>query len=419
MADEIIQFTRRSFLKGTAATLGALGLAGAGFSTASAAAAEPVRLTYDKIVPTMCEMCVWRCGVWAKVRDGKVVKLEGNPYHPHSKGRLCARGQSGIMNAYDPDRIKYPLIRIGARGEGRFRRATWDEALDLVANRMLEIKAKYGPEAMIFSATHNLSQPLFENLLYGFGSPNYGTQRSLCFNAMVVANLMTYGVEEPGRDYRTAKYIIYTGRNMLEAISTSETSDLVEAIARGAHVVVLDPRFTKTASKAEWLPIKPGADLAFHLALLNVIVGEGRHNREFVETNTLGFDELKTAVTQHTPEWAAPICGVDAGTIRRIARDFAAAGPDAMAHPGWRTSNFVNSFQTERAIAILNGLVGNWQRTLVNGGGEEGGVTLCKPAQPPYPRIAAQRLDGVPWKYPLVPLKLGVFQEIRDAIISG
>ncbi|HJW83149.1 MAG TPA: molybdopterin dinucleotide binding domain-containing protein, partial [Anaerolineae bacterium] len=176
---------------------------------------------------------------------------------------------------------------------------------------------------------------------------------------------------------------------------------------------------TKTASKAEWLPIKPGADLAFHLALLNVIVGEGRTNREFVETNTVGFDELKTAVTQHTPEWAAPICGVDAGTIRRIARDFAAAGPDAMAHPGWRTSNFVNSFQTERAIAILNGLAGNWQRTLVNGGGEEGGITLGKPPQPPYPRIKAQRLDGVPWKYPLVPLKLGVFQEIRDAIISG
>jgi thiosulfate reductase/polysulfide reductase chain A len=272
---------------------------------------------------------------------------------------------------------------------------------------------------MIFSSTHNLSQPLFENLLYGFGSPNYGTQRSLCFNAMVVANLMTYGIEEPGRDYRTAKYIIYTGRNMLEAISTSESSDLVEAIAGGAHVVVLDPRFTKTASKAEWLPIKPGADLAFHLALLNVIIGENRYNHEFVELNAIGLDELKGAVGKYTPEWAAPICGVEAETIRRIARDFAAAGPDAMAHPGWRTSNFVNSFQTERAIAILNGLVGNWQRTLVDGGGEEGGVELGKPPQPPYPRIGAQRLDGVPWKYPLVPLKLGVFQEIRDAILTG
>ena len=420
MADEIVQLTRRSFLKASGATLGALGLAGMGFSAVSAGPAADGPLTYDKIVPTLCEMCVWRCGVWAKVRDGRAVKLEGNPYHPHSRGRLCARGQSGIMTAYDPDRVQFPLIRAGKRGEGRFRRASWDEALDFTAKQMLGIKEKYGPEAMIFSATHNLSQPLFENLLYAYGSPNYGTQRSLCFNAMVVAHLMTYGVEEPGRDYRTAQYIIYTGRNMMEAISTSETSDLVEAIARGAHVVVLDPRFTKTASKAsEWLPIKPGADLAFHLALLNVIVGENRTHHEFVALNTAGFDELKAEVAKYTPEWAAPITGIDAETIRRIARDFAAAGPDAMAHPGWRTSNFVNSFQTERAVAILNALVGNWGRTLVNNGGEEGGIQLGKPPQPPYPRIAAQRLDGVPWKYPLVPLKLGVFQEIRDNILSG
>jgi thiosulfate reductase/polysulfide reductase chain A len=419
MAEEIVQFTRRSFLKASGAALGALGLSGMGIGAAMAAPASTGSLTYDAIAPTLCEMCVWRCGVWAKVRDGKVVKLEGNPFNAHSNGRLCARGQSGIMTAYDPDRIKFPLIRVGARGEGKFRRASWDEALDLVAAKMLAIKEQYGAEAMIFSATHNLSQPLFENLLYGFGSPNYGTQRSLCFNAMVVAHLMTYGLEEPGRDYANAKYILYTGRNMLEAISTSETGALVDAIARGAHVVVLDPRFTKTASKAEWLPVKPGTDLAFHLALLNVIVGEKLYDRAFVEANTLGFDELKAEVAKYTPEWAAPICGIEAESIRRIARDFAAAGKDAMAHPGWRTSNFVNSFQTERAIAILNALTGNWNNTLLNAGGEGGGIQLGKPLQPPYPRIGAQRLDGVPWKYPLVPLKLGVFQEIRDNILSG
>lgn len=419
MAEEIIQLTRRGFLQGATATLGAVGLAGIGVHAAAAAPVQVGSLTYDKIVSTMCEMCVWRCGVWAKLLNGKVVKLDGNPFNPHSNGRLCARGQSGIMTAYDPDRILSPLIRVGQRGEGKFRRASWDEALDLVASQMLHIKEEYGPEAMIFSATHNLSQPLFENLLYGYGSPNYGTQRSLCFNAMVVGHLMTYGIEEPGRDYTNAKYILYTGRNMLEAISTSESSALIDAIAHGAHVVVLDPRFTKTASKAEWLPVKPGTDLAFHLALLNVIVGEKLYNSRFVEANTIGFDELAQEVAQYTPEWAAPICGIEAATIRRIARDFAAAGVDAMAHPGWRTSNFVNSFQTERAIAILNALVGNWNNTLLNSGGEGGGIQLGKPSQPPYPRIGAQRLDGVPWKYPLVPLKLGVFQEIRDNILSG
>ncbi len=417
---EIIQLSRRNFLKLSGTTMAAAGFASASFGTGHAASGvTPDTLTYDKIITTMCEQCVWRCGVRAKVKDGRVVKLEGNPYHPHSKGRLCARGQSGIMTAYDPDRITFPLIRVGARGEGKFRRAAWDEALDLVAKNMLDIKQRYGAEAMIFSATHNLSQPLFENLLYAYGSPNYGTQRSLCFNAMVVAHLMTYGVEEPGRDYRTAKYILYTGRNMLEAISTSESSDLMEAISRGAHVVVLDPRFTKTASKAEWLPIKPGTDLAFHLALLNVIVGEKLYNHPFVEMNTIGFDELQNSIGPYTPEWGASITGIDAGTIRRIAHDFAAAGPDAMAHPNWRTSNFINSFQTERAIAILNALVGNWERVLIDSGGEGGGIQLGRPQQPPYPRVRAQRLDGVPWKYPLVPLKLGVFQEIREAILSG
>jgi thiosulfate reductase/polysulfide reductase chain A len=416
---EFVQLSRRNFLKLSGATAAAAGLANVGIRTALADGVTPGTLTYDTIVPTLCEQCVWRCGVYAKIKNGKVVKLDGNPNNAHSNGMLCARGQSGIMTTYDPDRITTPLIRVGARGEGKFRRASWDEALDLVAKNMLDIKQKYGAEAMIFSSTHNLSQPLFENLLYGFGSPNYGTQRSLCFNAMVVAHLMTYGLEEPGRDYANLKYIIYTGRNMVEAISTSETNSLMKAIARGTHVVVLDPRFTKTASKAEWLPIRPGTDLAFHLALINVIVTNKLYDAEFVEKNTIGFEELARSIGRYTPAWAAAITGIDAATIDRIARDFAAAGRDAMAHPGWRTSNFVNSFQAERAIAVLNALVGNWGNTLIPVGGEGGGLALGAPKQPPYPRITAQRLDGVPWKYPLVPLKIGVFQEIRENVLTG
>jgi thiosulfate reductase/polysulfide reductase chain A len=368
----------------------------------------------------MCEMCVWRCGLLAKVKDGRVVKLEGNPDHPHSNGKLCPRGQSGLMNTYDPDRVLTPLIRVGKRGEGLFRKASWEEALDLVAQNMLDIKQKYGPEAMIFSSTHNLSQVQFENLLNAYGSPNYGTQRSLCFNAMIVSNLMTYGMEEPARIYDDQlKYILLTGRNLLEAISTSETHDLSTAIDRGAKVIYLDPRFTKTAAKAtEWLPIKPGMDLAFHLALLNVIISERLYNSSFVAHNTVGFDELNKEVSQYTPEWAAPLTGIAAETIARIAREFAAAAPHALAHNGWRTSNFVNSFHTQRAIGILNALAGNWNVTLADGGTEES-ATLGQPPQPPYPRISALRLDGVPWKYPVVPLKIGVFQELREAAISG
>ena len=418
------RLTRRDFLK-----LAGLVGTGAAYATLNAhrTYAAPVPGPHlpgpngDTIIPTMCEMCVWRCGVRAKVRDGRIRKLEGNPDHLHSQGHLCARGQSGLMMTYDPDRLPFPLKRIGPRGSGRFERISWEQALDEVADRMLQIKEQYGPEAMIFSSTHNLSQPLFENLLNAYGSPNYGTQRSLCFNAMVAAHLTTFGIEEPNRDYEGVKYVILTGRNLMEAISTNETKALMQAIADGAHVVYVDPRFTKTAAKAsEWLPIRPGTDLAFHLALINVIVREKLYDADFVTRYTVGFEELERTIQPYTPEWAAPLTEIPAETITRIARDFAAARPDSFAHPGWRTSNFVNSFQTERAITILNALVGVChQPGVCRLFSEEPAVGLGAPPQPPYPRARAARLDGVPWKYPLVPLKLGVFQELRDNILTG
>ncbi|MEJ2267018.1 MAG: molybdopterin-dependent oxidoreductase [Anaerolineales bacterium] len=383
MNDSVV--SRRDFLRVGGASLGALAL-GRFVPPAVARAAQEVGsldANGDGYIPTLCEMCVWRCGVLAKVEEGRVVKLEGNPEHPHSKGKLCARGQSGLMNTYDPDRVLTPLVRVGKRGEGKFRKASWDEALDIVADHMLKIKDQYGPEAMVFSSTHNLSQVQFENLLNGFGSPNYGTQRSLCFNAMVTAFLLTYGVEEPARNYDEVEFILLTGRNLLEAISTSETSELVEAVARGAKLVYLDPRYTKTASKAaEWIPIRPGTDAAFLLAMIRVIATEELADCEFVKQYVNGCDDLPTMMQDYTPEWAETKTGVPAETIRRIAREYAAAGKNALAHPGWRTSNFVNSFQTERAIATLNAMSGN---VLTPGGclaaesPEASGITLGKP----------------------------------------
>jgi thiosulfate reductase/polysulfide reductase chain A len=417
--------SRRDFLKLGGMVAGAFAL-GTMLPPQVASAARKAGLVDAKgngVIPTTCEMCVWRCGVLARVEEGRVVKLEGNIDHPHSRGRLCARGQSGLMNTYDPDRVLTPLVRAGKRGEGKFRKASWDEALDIVAENMLKIKQQYGPEAMIFSSTHNLSQVQFENLLYAYGSPNYGTQRSLCFNAMITAFLLTYGIEEPARYYDNVEYILMVGRNMMEAISTSETSALSRAIDRGAKLVYLDPRFTKTAAKAtEWIPIRPGTDAAFLLAMIHVIVTEELADCDFVKQYVIGCEGIVEAMQDYTPAWAEGVTGVPAATITRIAREFAAANHNSLAHPGWRTSNFTNSFQAERAIATLNAITG---AVLVPGGcmgaenPEASGIPLGKPPQPAYPRSSAIRLDGVPWKYPLVPLKLGVFQEMRDAILSG
>src|SRR5512143_1171950 len=156
--------SRRDFLKmgGAAATALAVGQFVPPSVAQAARAAGHVNAEGDGEIATMCEMCVWRCGVLAKVRAGKVVKLDGNPDHPHSRGKLCPRGQAGLATTYDPDRVLSPLVRVGKRGEGKFRQATWGEALDLVAEKMLDIRKKYGAEAMVFSSTHNLSQVQFE-----------------------------------------------------------------------------------------------------------------------------------------------------------------------------------------------------------------------------------------------------------------
>ena len=420
--------SRREFLGIGAVALGGLALgalpspqllAGSTLPAARGAAYGPP-VKFDREVFTLCEQCVWRCGLRAKVLDGKVYKLDGNPQHPHSNGMLCPRGQAGVATLYDPDRLEFPMMRAGDRGSGLWKRISWDEALTYSAGKMQAIKQQFGAEAMIFSSTHNLAQTQFENLLRAFGSPNYGTQRSQCFNAMIIANLLTFGMQEPDRDYSAAKYIIYTGRNLAEAISNSETQDLMAAIDRGTRVVVLDPRFTKTASKAtEWLPIRPGTDLAFFLAMLHVLVTEGLYDKAFVAQATVGFDEVASAVKPYTPEWAASKTEIPAATIRRIAREFALAAPHAFVHNNWRTSNFVNSFQAERAMAVVNAISGNWQQPggLFPSAGE-GGISLGSPPQPSYPRVTALRLDGVPWKFPLVPLEIGVFQELRDAVLS-
>ena len=144
--------SRRDFLRLGAITAGALA-AGKFLPPQVAQAARAagfLNAAGDGYIPSMCEMCVWRCGLLAKVRNGRVVKLDGNPEHPHSRGNLCTRGQSGLMNTYDPDRVLTPLIRVGKRGEGLFRKASWDEALALIAERMQSICEEDGGEAILY-----------------------------------------------------------------------------------------------------------------------------------------------------------------------------------------------------------------------------------------------------------------------------
>ena len=315
-----------------------------------------------KDVFTSCGMCVNKCGVIARVRNGVIHKLDPNPnFAVKSRAMLCARGNAGTKVVYDPDRLKYPLIRVGERGEGKWRRASWDEALDLVGKNLNEIAEKYNRASVVFASTEGTFQDHFFNQMAEcYGSPNTLRHATLCLSSNIQGFSATFGTN-PTPDVLNADYIIMSGANRSEAFITPDTIDLLKGDGGKRKLVYLDPRFTKTAAKAdEWFPIKPGTDMAFILAMTHVIVLEGLYNKDFVEKMTVGFDQLVPHLAPYNPEWAAQECEIPAEDIRRIAREFAAAAPRAVYYQGRRSSFFANDTQMRRAMAILNAVIGNW-----------------------------------------------------------
>lgn len=311
---------------------------------------------------TSCGMCVNKCGVIARVRDGVIHKLDPNPnFFPKSRAMLCARGNAGTKVVYDPDRLKYPLIRVGERGEGKWRRASWDEALDMVAKGMNDVAEKYNRASMMFASTEGtLTEHFFLQLAETYGSPNTLRHPTLCLSSNIQGFGATYGTN-PTPDVLNADYIIMSGANRAEALMTPDSIDMLTGEGGRRKLIYLDPRFTKTAAKAdEWYPIKPGTDMAFILALINVIITEGLYDDDFIEEKTVGFDMLKPHIQQYTPEWAETETEIPAKHIRRIAHEFAKASPSAVYYQGRRSSFFSNDTQMRRAMAILNAIVGGW-----------------------------------------------------------
>lgn len=340
-------------------------------------------------IPTTCEMCVNKCSVIAVVEDGKIHKLNPNPENPKSRSMVCARGNAGLQQVYDSARLKKPMIRVGARGEGKWKPVSWDEAFDYAGAKLLEVKQKYGPQGTMWSSSESFNESFFKNLGQAFGSPNIVRHPTLCLASVNLAYSLTFGAV-PSWDVLNSKYIIMSGANRLESFITPDTIDLLEASSnRKARLIYLDPRFTVTASKAdEWYPIKPGTDLAFILGLLHVIVGENRYDKEFVSTYTVGMDKLAEHVKPFTPEWAESETEIPAKDIVRIAREFADAAPRAIYYAGRRSSWYREDFQMRRAQAILNAVTGSWDR--------QGGML---PAQ----KIALGEFMFLPWDDPVSP----------------
>ncbi|MDY0327436.1 MAG: molybdopterin-dependent oxidoreductase [Arcobacteraceae bacterium] len=318
-----------------------------------------------RLVPTLCEMCVNKCAAIARVEDGIVTKLDPNPYFPKSKNMLCARGNAGIQALYDPDRLKYPMIRVGEKGEGKFKRVTWDEAYEYIKEKTIKIldEEEDNRSSFLFCAGEGMAEHTFKTFYQAFGSSNWLNHSSICLQTVASAYGLTLGAY-PQVDFENARYIILAGANRAEAIVTPDTMDLfknVKSNKNAAKLICIDPRFTNTAAKSDkWLPIKPGTDLAFVLALTYVVITEDLYNKEYVENNFNGFEEYKASILEnkYTPLWAEEITGISAQDIYTIAREFMQYAPKSIYYPGRRSTFAKNDFQLRRAMAIFQGLGG-------------------------------------------------------------
>ncbi|MFK5881413.1 MAG: molybdopterin-dependent oxidoreductase [Sulfurospirillum sp.] len=360
-----VEISRRRFLQGSVA----LSVAGAtALGTTSILAdtkeSEDAKIRPTKKTPTLCEMCVNKCALIAQVRNGVIKKLDPNPLFPKSKNMLCARGDAGIHALYDPDRLKYPLIRNGKRGDGKFRRATWDEAFALIKEKMVKIldEEKDNRSCIGYCTGEGMAEPTYKEFMSEkFGSSNFINHASLCLQTAISGYALTIGGYGQA-DLENAKYVIMAGANRAEAILTPDTMNLFKRTrGRGTKLIVVDPRFTNTAIHADrYVPIKVGTDLAFVLALTYVAIKNRLYNREFVDKNFDNFNVYRLHILEnnYTPEWAEKITGVPARTIEKIAYEFMENAPESIYYQGRRTTWGAMDFQLRRAQAIFSALGG-------------------------------------------------------------
>lgn len=366
----------------------------------------------EKVVPSFCEMCFWKCGILAHVRGGRVTKIVGNPKHPLSRGRLCPRGAGGTGLLYDPDRLKKPLVRTQRRGTHAFAEVEWPEALDRVAEGMKGIRDRHGAEALALYS-HGFGGSWFKHLLRAYGSANVAAPSyAQCSGPREAGFQITFGqgVGSPeNTDIENARCITLIGSHLGENMHNTQVQDLAIALSRGAELVVVDPRFSTAAGKARyWLPIKPGTDLALLLAWMHVIVAEGLYDREYLDTYAVGLDKLKAHLADKTPEWAYAATTIPPERIVETARFIAGARPASLVHPGRRVTWYGDDTQRSRAIAILNALLGSW--------GRRGGFFL--PAQLSIPKYPYPDYGVEPKPPPAAP-RGRVFPFADEALASG
>lgn len=411
------RFNRRNFLN----LFSSLGAGAALQANPLEALADVVPHSHEtwkqhQVIPSICNMCVNKCGILVSVDNGKITKIDGDPKNPKSRGGTCAKGQAGIMSTYNPDRIKHPMIRVGERGEGKWRKASWDEANAYIAENLVKVIKEHGPESIMWSSTTDLTEKLFVKLGTYIGTPNFARHASLCLSSRNVGYFATMG-GVPDSDLANSKYILMFGANRLESFELPYNIDLIEGVKNGAKLVVVDPRLTNTAAKGQWIPIRPKTDLALVLALMNVLINEKLYDKEFVAKRTVGFDKLKQHVQKYTPEWAAKETEVSVKQIKTMAREMAQAAPAVTVFPGRRSSWYTNDSQFRRSMGMLNGLLGAFDAP---------GSNYFNAGKPKLGSIdwelepfdTAKRFDDFEEHFPLAHHGDGGYVSMRDAIVN-
>lgn len=380
----------------------------------------------NKEVFSLCFMCSVRCPIKVKVKDGHVDWIEGNTHVAGIDGSLCPRGSAGKSMLYDNQRVQTPLIRVGERGSGNWRKASWEEAIDYVGDRLNKIIDEHGGHSVALCERTQLATHVSKTFLKAIKSPNHFTHDALCKGSVNTACRSLFGINDGnvGINYANTKHIVLYGRNIFESLALKEVNTLMKALENGAKLTYIDPRVNVTASKAHryWM-IRPGTDLALNYALIHVILKERLYNAPFVDKWVHGFNELRDFVEPYTPEWAQEETGIDADQIVELAREMAKDAPSVIFHYGYRGANHVNEIYMRRSMLMLNALMGSIE---VKGGiffkkgpGEIGGKEARKLVSQDFPKIDLPRFDkaGTP-DFPLPDPNHGVAQIFPYAVLN-
>ncbi len=316
---------------------------------------------YDAMIKSHCRMCHGGCGVQVYVKDGKVVKIAGDPDCPINHGTLCTKGIASAQLAYHPDRLTHPVRRIGPKGSGRWERISWDDALDTIAERINDNKAKFGAESIVMGyGTGRENEAViyrFANLL---GTPNVLTAGHFCYGPRIATGIITCGTN-PIVDYEHhPKCIMLWGNNLVISNPDEYKGEPFSvSLSKGAKLIVIDPRMTRAAARADiWLQLRPGTDTALALGMLNVIINEKLYDEAFVREHVHGWDAFVRRVNDYPPEKVARITWVLEEKIIAAARLYATTKPAGIQW-GVAIEQQINCADNDRVLIALIGITGN------------------------------------------------------------